>query len=62
MREFLADLAADPKIRAAIKEKILTDPSMMRELLARTEGKVPDILHIESPVPLVVDLITKEDE
>ena len=57
MREFLADLAADPEIRAAIKEKIKTDPSMMRELLARTEGKVPDVIHLETPVPLVVDLV-----
>lgn len=58
MREFLADLAADPEIRAAIKEKIKTDPSMMRELLARTEGKVPDVLQVETPAPLVVDLVT----
>jgi hypothetical protein len=58
MREFLADLAADPEVRAAIKEKIKSDPSMMRELLARTEGKVPDVLHIETPAPLVVDLVT----
>lgn len=58
MREFLADLAADPEIRAAIKEKIKTDPGMMRELLARTEGKVPDVLQVETPAPLVVDLVT----
>lgn len=62
MREFLADLAADPEIRAAIKEKIKTDPSMMRELLARTEGKVPDVLHLDAPKPLVVDLVTGPDE
>lgn len=61
MREFLADLAADPEIRAAIKEKIKTDPSMMRELLARTEGKVPDILQVETPLPLVVDLVSKDE-
>ena len=57
----LADLAADPEIRAAIKEKIKTDPSMMRELLARTEGKVPDILQIETPAPLVIDLVGKDE-
>lgn len=62
MREFLADLACDPEVRAAIKEKIKTDPSMMRELLARTEGKVPDVLHVETPAPLVVDLVTGPDD
>lgn len=62
MSEFLRDLANDPEVRSAIRAKVLTDPVMQKELLARTQGKVPDILQLETPAPLVVDLVAGPEE
>ena len=58
MTAWLRELSEDDEMRKAIKAKCLEDASMMRELLARTMGKVPDVLHLETPAPLVIDLVT----
>jgi len=58
MAIFLAALAEEAETRDALKAMVLKDPQMMKELLARTMGKVPDVLHLDAPKPLVIDLVT----
>ena len=62
MTAWLKYLADEPDVRDAIRAKVLTDPTMMRELLVRTLGKVPDIVHLGTPAPLVIDLVTGPTE
>jgi hypothetical protein len=61
MAIFLAALAEETETRDALKAMVLKDPQMMKELLARTMGKVPDVLHLDAPKPLVVDLVMGPD-
>lgn len=55
---WLKEMSEEDEVRQAIRNKCLEDASMMRELLARTMGKVPDVLHLDAPKPLVIDLVT----
>jgi hypothetical protein len=51
-------MASDPEWRESFRRRAIKgDPQLDKEIIMRASGKVPDILHLETPAPLVVDLV-----
>jgi hypothetical protein len=60
---WLQQIAMDPEWRQSFRKRALAgDPTLDKEILARTMGKVPDVLHLETPAPLVVDLVRPDTD
>lgn len=48
----------DPEWRESFRRRAIEgDATLDREIIARTAGKVPDVLQVKTPAPLVVDLV-----
>lgn len=55
---WMHEMAMDPEWRDSFRRRAIEgDATLDREIIARTAGKVPDVLQVETPAPLVVDLV-----
>jgi hypothetical protein len=55
---WLKTIAEDEEWRAGLLARARAGDTILdREIIARAAGKVPDVLHLETPAPLVIDLI-----
>lgn len=61
--KLLKAIADDPAYQAGLWERAVAgDTTLDKEILARVLGSVPKILQLETPAPLVVDVVTGPDD
>lgn len=63
LNELLKGIADDPEYHESLRSRAIAgDVTLDKEILARVMGAVPKVLQLETPAPLVVDLVTGPDE
>jgi len=59
----LKDIAASREYQDSLKARAIAgDPTLDREILARTLGAIPKVLQVETPAPLVIDTTDGDTE
>jgi hypothetical protein len=54
----LKDIAESPEYQDSLRARALKgDPTLDREILARVLGAVPKVMQIETPAPLIIDVV-----
>lgn len=59
----LKDIAESVEYQDSLRARAVNgDATLDREILARVLGSVPKVLQLETPAPLVLDMVTGPDE